>query len=69
MFHETLTPLTLICFTLVAGPLSAENRLVDGVSLRGDVKTATIAETDPSELRQWARTWLPAVGSGSAWVI
>jgi hypothetical protein len=54
MFHETLMPLTLSCFMLVAGPLSAADRLVDGVPLPEDAKAATVVETDPTELRQWA---------------
>jgi hypothetical protein len=29
MFHETLPPLTLICFMLAAGPLPAADRLVE----------------------------------------
>jgi hypothetical protein len=62
MFHETLTPLTLICFMLVAGPLSAADRLVDGVPLPGDAKVATVVETDPAELRQWAGIWVGAWG-------
>jgi ArsR family transcriptional regulator len=62
MFHETLTPLMLICFVLVAGPLSAADRLVDGVPLPGDAKAATVAETDPTELRQWAGAWVGAWG-------
>jgi pimeloyl-ACP methyl ester carboxylesterase len=62
MLHETLTPLTLICFVLVAGPLSAADRLVDGVPLPEDATTATVAETDPTELRQWAGAWVGAWG-------
>jgi hypothetical protein len=46
MFHETLTPLTVICFVLVAGPLSAADRLVDGVPLPQDAKAATVLKTD-----------------------
>jgi hypothetical protein len=62
MFHETLTPLTLICFVLVAGPLSAADRLVDGVPLPEDAKAATVVETDPTELRQWSGAWVGAWG-------
>ena len=62
MFHETLTPLTLICFVLVAGPLSAADRIVDGVPLPGDAKAATVVETYPTELRQWAGAWVGAWG-------
>jgi hypothetical protein len=58
MFHETLTPLTLICVMLVAGPLSAADRLVDGVPLPGDAKAATVVETDTAELRQSAGAWV-----------
>jgi hypothetical protein len=57
MLHETLI-LTLICFMLVAGPLSAADRLVDGVPLPGDANGATVVETDPTELRQWAGAWV-----------
>jgi hypothetical protein len=62
MFHQTLTPLTLICFMLVAGLLSAADHLVDGVPLPRDAKAATVVETDPTELRQWARAWVGAWG-------
>jgi pimeloyl-ACP methyl ester carboxylesterase len=62
MFHETLTPLTLICFMLVPGPISAADRLVDGVSLPEDAKAAAVVETDPTELRQWAGAWVGAWG-------
>ena len=62
MFHDTLTPLTLICFVLAAGPLSAADRLVDGVPLPGDAKAATVVETDLTELRQWAGAWVGAWG-------
>jgi hypothetical protein len=58
MFHETLTPLALIVFMAVARPLSAADRLVDGVPLPGDAKVATVVETDPAELRQWAGVWV-----------
>jgi pimeloyl-ACP methyl ester carboxylesterase len=62
MFHETLTPLTLICFMLAAGPLFAADRLVDGVPLPEDAKAATVAEPDPIEVRQWAGAWVGAWG-------
>lgn len=62
MFHEILTPLTLITFMLAASPLSAADRLVDGVPLPGDAKVATVAETDPAGLRQWAGVWIGAWG-------
>jgi pimeloyl-ACP methyl ester carboxylesterase len=62
MFHSTLTRLTLMCFVLVAGPLSAADRLVDGVPLPEDAKAATVVETDPAELRQWAGAWVGAWG-------
>src|SRR5262245_23981413 len=62
MFHETLKPLALICLLLVAGPLSAADRLVDGVPLPEDPKAAILAETDPTELRQWAGAWVGAWG-------
>jgi pimeloyl-ACP methyl ester carboxylesterase len=62
MFHGTLTPLALICFVFVAGPLSAADRLVDGVPLPEDAKAATVVETDPAELRQWAGAWVGAWG-------
>ena len=62
MFHDTLTPLTLICFVLAAGPLSAADRLVDGVPLPEDAKAATVVETDLTELRQWAGAWVGAWG-------
>ena len=60
MYHKILTPLTLICLLLVAGPLSAADRIVDGVPLPGDAKAATVVETDPTELRQWAGAWVGA---------
>lgn len=53
MSHETLTALALFTFMLVARPLSAADRLVDGVPLPEDAKVATVVETDPAELRQW----------------
>jgi pimeloyl-ACP methyl ester carboxylesterase len=62
MFQETLTPLALIAFMLVAGPVSAADRLVDGVPLPEDAKVATVMETDPAELRQWAGVWVGAWG-------
>jgi hypothetical protein len=62
MFHATLTSLALMCFMLVAGPLSAADRLVDGVPLPGDAKAAPVVETDPSQLRQWAGAWVGAWG-------
>ena len=62
MFQETLTPLALICFVLAGGPLSAADRLVDGVPLPGDAKAVTVVETDPTELRQWAGAWVGAWG-------
>jgi hypothetical protein len=62
MFRDTLTPLTFICFMLVAGPLSAADRVVDGVPLPEDAKSATLAETGPIELRQWAGDWVGAWG-------
>ena len=62
MFQETLTPLALIAFMLVARPVSAADRLVDGVPLPGDAKVATVVETDPAELRQWAGVWVGAWG-------
>jgi hypothetical protein len=60
MFHGILTSLTFIAFMLVARPLSAADRLVDGVPLPGDAKVATVVETDPAELRQWAGVWVGA---------
>ena len=54
MFHETLTPLALIAFMLVAKPISAADLLVDGVPLPGDAKVAAVVEPDRAELRQWA---------------
>jgi hypothetical protein len=45
---------------LVVRPLSAADRLVDGVPLPGDAKVATVVETDPAELRQWAGVWVGA---------
>jgi hypothetical protein len=62
MFQETLTPLALICFVLAGGPLSAADRLVDGVPLPGDAKAVTVVETDPTELLQWAGAWVGAWG-------
>ena len=62
MFHEILTLLTLICFMLVARPLSAADHLVDGVPLPGDAKAATVVETNSTELRQWAGAWVGAWG-------
>jgi pimeloyl-ACP methyl ester carboxylesterase len=62
MFHKTLTPLTLICLVLVARPLSAADRLVDGVPLPEDAKAAIVPETDPTELRQWVGAWVGAWG-------
>jgi hypothetical protein len=60
MLHETLPLLALIAFMLVTRPLSAADRLVDGVPLPGDAKAATVVETDPTELRQWAGVWVGA---------
>ena len=54
MFHATMSHLALIALMLVGRPLSAADRLVDGVPLPGDAIVATVAETDPAELRQWA---------------
>jgi hypothetical protein len=65
------------------GPLSAADRLVDGVPLSEDAKAATVVETDPTELRQWAGAWVGVWGGtlnhvlpvacvtadGSAWVV
>jgi hypothetical protein len=62
MFHANLTPLTLICFMLAAGPLTAADRLVDCVPLPEAAMTATVVETDPTELRQWAGAWVGAWG-------
>src|SRR6516165_10511985 len=62
MFHETVMTLTLMGFLLVAGPLAAADRLVDGVPLPGDAKAATVVATDPAELRQWAGAWVGAWG-------
>ena len=63
MFHATLALLTLICFMLVAGPLLAADRLVDGVPLPEDAKTATVAETGPmnfdSGREPGSAPWLP----------
>lgn len=62
MMRLTLMPVTLIWFVLVSGPLYAADRLVDGVALPGDAKVATVAETDSTELRQWAGAWVGAWG-------
>ena len=62
MFHETLTPLALIAFMLVAKPISAADLLVDGVPLPGDAKVAAVVEPDRAELRQWAGVWVGAWG-------
>jgi dienelactone hydrolase len=62
MFHATMSPLALIALMLVARPLSAADRLVDGVPIPGDAIVATVAETDPAELRQWAGVWVGAWG-------
>jgi hypothetical protein len=62
MSHETLTLLALVAFMLVTRPLSAADRLVDGVPLPGDAKVATVVATDPAELRQWAGVWVGAWG-------
>ena len=62
MFQETLTPLALIAFMLVAKPISAADLLVDGVPLPGDAKVATVVEPDRAELRQWAGVWVGAWG-------
>src|SRR5580693_8071189 len=62
MFHETLTLLALIAFMLVIKPAAAADRLVDGVPLPGDAQVATVVETDPAELRQWAGVWVGAWG-------
>ena len=53
MFHATLT---LLVFVVLARPLAAD-RLVDGVPLPEDAKAATVAETAPAELRQWAESY------------
>jgi hypothetical protein len=47
---------------LAAGPLTAADRLVDGVPLPEDAMTATVVETDPTELRQWSGAWVGAWG-------
>src|SRR5215469_10169901 len=62
MFRASLTPVTLICFVLTAGPLTAADRLVDGVPLPEDAKAATVVETDPTGLIQWAGAWVGAWG-------
>jgi hypothetical protein len=62
MFHGILTSLTFIAFMLVARPLSAADRLVDGVPLPGDAKVAPVVGADPAELRQWAGVWVGAWG-------
>ena len=62
MLHETLTLLALIAFMLVTRPLSAADRLVEGVPLPGDAEVATVVEAAPAELRQWAGVWVGAWG-------
>ena len=59
MFHETLTPLALIAFMLVARPAAAADRLIDGVPLPDD---ATVTASAPAALRQWAGVWAGAWG-------
>jgi hypothetical protein len=49
---------------LVAGPLSAADRLVDGVPLPEDAKAATVVDTDHTELRQWAGAWVGSWDGG-----
>jgi hypothetical protein len=62
MIRKMLIPLTVIAFMLVSKSLSAADRLVDGVPLPEDATVATVAETDPTELRQWAGVWVGAWG-------
>jgi pimeloyl-ACP methyl ester carboxylesterase len=62
MFNRTLTALVLIAFMLIARPLPAADRLVDGVPLPGDATVAAIVDTDRAELRQWAGVWAGAWG-------
>jgi dienelactone hydrolase len=66
MLHETLIPLALplalIAFMLATRPVTAADRLVDGVPLPGEAKVATVVETDLAELRQWAGVWVGAWG-------
>jgi pimeloyl-ACP methyl ester carboxylesterase len=62
MLHETLPLLALIAFMSVTRPLSAADRLVDGVPLPRDAEVATVVEAAPAELRQWAGVWVGAWG-------
>jgi dienelactone hydrolase len=62
MLRATLMPLALIAFVLGARPLSAADRVIDGVPLPGDARVAAVGETDPGERRQWAGVWVGAFG-------
>jgi dienelactone hydrolase len=62
MLYETLSFLPLIAFMLVARPLIAADRVVDGVPLPEDARAAIAVETDPAEVRQWAGVWVGAWG-------
>src|ERR1700733_4689952 len=62
MLHETLTFRALLAFMSVTRPLSAADRLVEGVPLPGDAEVATVVEAAPAELRQWAGVWVGAWG-------
>lgn len=62
MIRDILPPLALIAFVLVAGPLFAADRMIDGVPLPEDAKVAPFAATDPVERRQWAGVWAGAWG-------
>lgn len=62
MPREILPPLAFVAFLLIATPLLAADRDVDGVPLPEDAKVATVADTGPAELRQWAGVWVGAWG-------
>ena len=62
MFHETLASLTLVAILLTAKPLSAADRLIDGVPLPENARAITDTETDPIEVRQWSGVWVGAWG-------
>ena len=62
MFRATMSLLAVTALMLIARPLSAADRLVDGVPLPGDAIVATVAETEPAEIRQWAGVWVGAWG-------
>jgi dienelactone hydrolase len=60
MLLKTLMPLAFIVFMLTVTSRAAADSLVDGVPLPEDARVATVADTDPAEIRQWAGVWVGA---------